>query len=286
MFATSSLAGRIERAEVALVASAAEACAARVPASQMINTRVAGGVAVFVEQGCPFNKIAGLGFDGVPSDAELDAIESGFADRGAPVQAEVSSLGDPGVVRQLTRRHYELVGFENVLGLDLRAWQAPAETGAGIDVQPAMDSEGRIWLATVTDGFLQPDVSDGPAGHESFPRESLERIFGDSLRSTGMERYLARRDGVIAGGASLRAGDGVALLCGAATLPEHRRRGVQRALLYERLRLAIARGCDLAVVTTQPASKSQANVERVGFALLYVRAVLVKSPGVRRSSAL
>ena len=99
----------------------------------------------------------------------------------------------------------------------------------------------------------------------------------DSMRTAGMERYVARRDGVVAGGASLRLGDGVALLCGAATLPEHRRRGVQRALLHERLRAAATRGCDIAVVTTQPASKSQANVERIGFALLYVRAVLVKS---------
>jgi hypothetical protein len=42
------------------------------------------------------------------------------------------------------------------------------------------------------------------------------------------------------------------------------------------LRSAALRGCDIAVVTTQPASKSQANVQRLGFALLYARAVLVK----------
>ena len=277
MFATSSLAQRIERAEVELVASAAAASAHRVPATQMINQRLAGGVAVFVEPGCPFNKIAGLGFDGVPAEAELEAIESAFTSRGAPVQAEVSSLGDPGVLRLLTRRHYELVGFENVLGLDLRTWQPPAASGESIDVRPAEEAEARTWLATVVDGFLHPDVFDGPPGHESFARESIERIMNDSMRTTGMERYVARRNGTIAGGASLRLADGVALLCGAATLPDHRRRGVQRALLHERLRAAANRGCDIAIVTTQPASKSQANVERIGFTLLYVRAILVKS---------
>src|ERR671910_3896366 len=121
MFATASLAHRIKRAEVELVASAAAASAHRVPATQMINRRLAGGVAVFVEEGCPFNKIAGLGFEGVPADSELQEIESAFAARGAPLQAEVSSLGDPAVVRELTRRHYEMVGFENVLGLGLGA---------------------------------------------------------------------------------------------------------------------------------------------------------------------
>ena len=277
MFATSSLAHRIERAEVDLVASSAAASGERVPAEQLINRRVCGGVAVFVEPGCPFNKIAGLGFGGIPAESELEEIESAFASRGAPVQAEVSSLGDPGVLRLLTRRHYELVGFENVLGLDLRTWQPPAASGDSIDVRAAEEAEASTWLATVVDGFLNPDVFDGPPGHESFARESMERIMNDSMRTAGMERYVARRDGAIAGGASLRLGDGVALLCGAATLPEHRRRGVQRALLHERLRAAANRGCDIAVVTTQPASKSQANVERIGFALFYVRAVLVKS---------
>jgi GNAT superfamily N-acetyltransferase len=68
------------------------------------------------------------------------------------------------------------------------------------------------------------------------------------------------------------------MLCGAATLPAFRRRGVQSALLHARLAQARQAGCDLAVVTTQPGSKSQENVQRAGFELLYVRAVLVRDP--------
>jgi ribosomal protein S18 acetylase RimI-like enzyme len=91
-------------------------------------------------------------------------------------------------------------------------------------------------------------------------------------------RYVALREGVIAGGASFRMAEGVAQLTGAATAPRHRRRGVQSALLSARLADAAAAGCDIAVVTTQPASKSQENVQRRGFDLLYTRAVLVKQP--------
>ncbi|HRI11203.1 MAG TPA: hypothetical protein PKW35_25470, partial [Nannocystaceae bacterium] len=58
-------------------------------------------------------------------------------------------------------------------------------------------------------------------------------------------------------------------------LPAHRRRGVQSALLTHRLAAAAAAGCELAVVTTQPGSKSQENVQRLGFALLYARAIFV-----------
>ena len=44
-------------------------------------------------------------------------------------------------------------------------------------------------------------------------------------------------------------------------------------------------GPDLAVVTTQPGSKSQENVQRRGFALLYSRAILVRPPGRQRPRA-
>lgn len=92
----------------------------------------------------------------------------------------------------------------------------------------------------------------------------------------GFVRYLARCDGQPVGGAGLRLTDGVAQLCGAATVPGHRRRGVQSALLGHRLAAAAAAGCDLATVTTQPGSRSQHNVQRLGFDLLYARAILVR----------
>ena len=68
---------------------------------------------------------------------------------------------------------------------------------------------------------------------------------------------------------------GIAQLTGAATAPPHRRRGVQAALLAARLDDAVGAGCEVAVVTTQPASTSaEENVRRRGFGLLYTRAVL------------
>jgi len=279
LFATASLARRIERAEASLVSSSAAASALRVGPENILRRELAGGIAVFVQEGCPFNKVAGLGFDGVPGSESLDELEAAFAARSAAIRVEVSTLADPGVARRLTSRGYELVGFENVLGLDLTGRASPADTAhSDIVITRAAADEGATWLDVVTTGFLHPDVFDGPPSTESFMREELERVFSDMLNATGMERYLARRGGVIAGGGSLMIADGVALLSGAATLPDHRKRGVQSALLSERLRIAADHGCDIAVVTTEPASKSQANVQRAGFSLLYARAVLIKDP--------
>ena len=62
---------------------------------------------------------------------------------------------------------------------------------------------------------------------------------------------------------------------GTATLPRFRRRGVQTALVEQALADAAGRA-DLAIATTEPGSTSQRTFERLGFGLVYTRAILVK----------
>jgi GNAT superfamily N-acetyltransferase len=233
---------------------------------------LAGGIATFAEPGSPFNKVAGLGFAGVPSASDLDEIEQAFAARAADVQVELSHLGDPRIGALLTDRGYRLTSFENVLGRALDGEIEPV-TPPGVEVHRSGEDEFDDWLDVVADGFAHPDTQGVPS-HEDFPRDVLARAERD-FAAAGVVRYLARRDAVPAAGAGLRIADGVALLTGSATAPAHRRRGIQGALLAARLTDAIAAGCDIAVVTTQPGSKSQHNVQRRGFHLLYTRAVLV-----------
>ena len=247
-------------------------------------TQVNGGIAAYVERDAPFNKVAGVGFDGVPDAAAFETLEQAYAEREAPVRFEVATLADPELFRALTRRGYELIGFENVLGLDLGefgrahadAARAGGESGRSdsVLVTRAGDDEAGAWLDVVATGFMHPDVFDGPPSLEVIPREVLDRVFGDTIATPGFERYLARRGGSLAGGASFRIQDRVAQLSGAATVPEHRRHGVQTALLRHRLEEAVRRGCDVAVVTTEPGSRSQQNVQKAGFSLLYARAIL------------
>jgi GNAT superfamily N-acetyltransferase len=275
LFCDTALAGRIERAEAQLIAGAGEAARRRGGDASGFVLPVAGGVASFAEEGSPFNKVAGLGFGGVPSPAALDELERAFAALGAPVQIELAHLADPAIAALLTGRGYRLVSFENVLGLALAA-DPQRVTPAGVEVRPSGDGEFGAWLDVVADAVAHPDTQGVPS-HEAFPREVVVRAERD-LAAAGTVRYAALRDGVIAGGASIRLAEGIAQLTGAATAPAHRRRGVQTALLSARLADAAAAGCDIAVVTTQPASKSQQNVQRRGFDLLYTRAILVKQP--------
>lgn len=275
LFCDTALAARIERAASALLARTAEAARERLGDAAGFAIPIRGGIANFAEADSPFNKVAGLGFDGVPGDREFDAVERAFAARSAPVQVELAHLGDPAIAAALTARGYRLVNFENVLGVDLTAPQ-PRVTPPGVEVRPIGDDHFAQWHDVVADGFARSD-GQGVPSHEQFPREVIEAAERD-LVAAGAVCYLARHDGVVAGGASVCMADGIAQLTGAATAPAHRRRGIQSALLAARLADAAAAGCDLAVVTTQPGSKSQQNAQRRGFDLLYTRAILVRDP--------
>ena len=270
-----ALAARIERAESRLLADGVAAVVRRAGEDAGVFSRpLAGGHAAFTEAGSPLNKVAGLGFGGLPPEPELAEVEEAFARRRTPVRVELSSLADPAVGALLTRRGYVLEGFEDVLGLALSAVELPP-VPPGVRVRPSGPDELEAWLDVTVAAFLAPDDQGVPAT-ESFEEEVLRRVVRDFVQADGMTRYLAERSGVAAGGGSVRLADGIAQLCGAATLPGHRRRGVQTALLSERLAAAVRGGCDLAVITTQPGSKSQENARRRGFALLYTRAVLVR----------
>lgn len=268
MFCDIDTAARIERAEADTIAAGTARC------DDGLVIPLARGVASYAGPGSPMNKIAGLGFGGVPNESELDTVEREFAARDTPVRVEVASLADPALCELLTARGYLLVSFENVLGLALTDVPVPAIPD-GITVRHSGTDELTTWLDVVVDGFAVPD-DQGVASHESFPREVLSRTIAALSTVEGEQRYIALREGAVAGGASMRILDGVAQLNGAATAAPHRRRGVQTALLTTRLREAARDGADLAVVTTLPGSKSQQNTQREGFALLYTRAILVK----------
>jgi len=276
LFCDVTLAARIERAEAQLIAEASRAARRRRADTAGFVIPIADGVASFAEQDSPFNKIAGLGFGGVPNSAALEEIEQRFADCASPVQVELCHLADPAIGALLTGRGYELASFENVLGLALDDVALPVAP-PGIEIRRSGEDELESWLDVVVEGSLHPD-SQGLAQHEEFPRGALERAERDLAAVTGVMRYIALRNGAFAGGASFHVAAGIAQFTGAATVPEYRRRGIQTALLSARLADAAAAGCDISVITTPPGSKSQQNAQRQGFDLRYTRAVLVRQP--------
>lgn len=282
LFADRALVARIEAAECDLVRSCTLTAFEHDPTlrERGLCRDIAGGVATFSRDDSPLNKVAGLGLHGPVDPSALEGLERAYAERGATTVVELASLADPSLPRLLSARGYVVVGFENVLGRTL-VERGDAAAPPSITVRESAAEEYERWLDILVSGFVEPSADD-PETHTPMSRESLLPVLRGMAQADSFRRYLAEVDGAAAGGASIRLDQArrLAQLCGAATLPAYRRRGVQGALLRARLADARDRGCELVVVTTQPGSTSQHNVQRQGFQLLYTRAIFAKeAPG-------
>jgi GNAT superfamily N-acetyltransferase len=190
--------------------------------------------------------------------AELDALESFYRDRDAPVFHEVCPLADASGWELLHRRGYRPVEFTSVMYRPVPRRGAPPPDSR-LTVRRILPGEESLWAETSARGWSKS---------AELARFMLE--FG-RVSAECTEPFLAVLDGrpIAAGVLSLHGG--VALLAGAATVPEARRQGAQRALLEARLRHAAQQGCDLAMMCAQPGSASQRNAERHGFRIAYTR---------------
>jgi ribosomal protein S18 acetylase RimI-like enzyme len=205
-----------------------------------------------------------MGLDGPVSEEEFDRLENFYRSRSEPVRVETCPLADASLIGHFGKHGYRVTEFSNVMALpvdDWQGWQNQSEPPSGLVIEQVDHGQIDLWTLTVSQGFAEkvpviPKIVD------------VMKIFA---LSPGVECYLARVDGKVAGGGTLAIRDGVAGLFGASTLPVFRRRGVQTALLRARLARAADAGCDLAVCLAQPGSTSQRNIVRRGFTVLYTR---------------
>jgi ribosomal protein S18 acetylase RimI-like enzyme len=273
MFCPPSLAASIDQAEARLMIAIARAAAARDSGVDSFVVPFGDGAAIFAGSDSPTNKIIGAGFDALLDAAALADLEARFAARGARLQAEISVLALPEVHAQLAARGYVPSGFENVLGHPLGGSQSPL--AGDVRIQPVAGAEVAALGEVFVEAFANPDTG-GVGGDAIPPSDEIRRWFEITMSVDGFRGYVARVDGAVAGGASLRLDGTIAQFCGAGTLPRFRRRGVQTALLRARLADAAGAGCTVGVIVTQPGSKSQQNAQREGFDVLYARQLLVK----------
>jgi ribosomal protein S18 acetylase RimI-like enzyme len=269
LHATLELARRIDRAEIDFCAMAA---GAGTPGG-VASLEVAGGRALCSVEGSPLNKMLGLGLGALVEDADLDAIEAFYDERGIPVQIELCPLAAPGVSSRLTKRGYQLQGFENQLVRALEAGTGtPLESGLRVSrITPEQDD---LWLRVVATGFAAADGSG--AASSPPPSDLVDRIRNvmAGFVHPEFERLLVWADEEPAGAACTYVIDGVLGITGTSTLPAFRRRGVQQAVVAHALH-GVSGRAELAMATVEPGSISQRNFERFGFQVVYTRAIFV-----------
>lgn len=272
LHATIELARRVERAEIDFCALAGT----RGAHARVASLDVGGGRALFSRTGSPLNKVLGLGLQGPVSDAELDRLEAFYAVRQSPAQVELCPLAQADVSRRLCERGFVLQGFENELGAEVppSSGGTGAQEDGGVRVTLATAEAAETWTQVTAEGFAAAEY-DPAAPPESYSMDQLVAMMRQFLHPS-IRHYLAWIDGKPSGGVATWTHDRILGIFGASTLPQFRRRGVQTALT--RFVLAAARGeAEVAIATTAPGSTSQRTHERLGFQVLYSRAILVKS---------
>jgi GNAT superfamily N-acetyltransferase len=160
----------------------------------------------------------------------------------------------------LCARNYRPIELSNVL---YRAVERPtAEEQSGIRVRVIAPEEAQLWSKISAKGWSHehPELGD-----------FLLDLGAIAAARENSLCFIAEHDGKPGAAGALSIHDGVALFGGSATVPELRRRGLQAALLHQRMCYAFDHGCDLAMMAAQPGSDSQRNVERKGFRIAYTR---------------
>ena len=260
MFADLTLSRRLERAEGNACLQFAEARRRLFPDSGAEWMECGGAYAVFDGIDSPATQTFGLGIFEELSAASLDVIERFFQDRGAQVLHEVSPLAGVAALGLLCARQYRPIEISNVM---YRTVERPAVKGhANITARVTGPEEAQLWNEISARGWT----------HEH--PELLDFVLHAGAISSAREQspcFLAEIDGQPGAAGVLCIHDGVALFGGAATVPELRRRGLQAALLEERMRYAFDQGCDLAMMVAEAGSESQRNAERKGFRIAYTR---------------
>jgi hypothetical protein len=263
IFSDLDLARRLERTEAQANAEFVEARARLSPASGAEWIDVAGAYAMFDGAASLLTQTFGLGLFGEITKVEMDALESFFRERGAPVFHEVSPLASGESLALLCERGYQPIEFTSVMyrPISRDASDLPAAGNGRITVRVVGADEHELWARTAMRGWSEfTEFAD-----------QIHDLSVIGAKRAGANSFLAELDGqpIATGGISIC--EGVVLMAGASTVPEGRRQGAQLALLSSRLRFAAERGCDIAMMCAQPGSTSQRNAERNGFRIAYTR---------------
>lgn len=263
MFSDKALSQKIERAEARTNADFVESRAVLFPEVGAEWIDVAGVYAMFDGIASPLTQTFGLGVFDKITDAELDEIEAFFKRHNAPVFHEVSPLSDPSLINLLNERGYQPIELTNIMFRPVGK-ENPTASSENLQISTRIIARNEI------DVFAKTSVAGWSAEMPEFASFGLE-LCKVGANSKGASSFIAELDGSPIATGTLFICDDAAMLAGASTIPEFRKRGAQNALLEARLRYAAEKGCAVAIMGASPGSQSQTNAEKNGFRVAYTR---------------
>lgn len=209
------------------------------------------------------NRAIGVSLDALGDD-ELDELTAFYDSRGTPPSIEVLSWASPDLLARLVARRFVPIRLNDLLVIDPS--RAVGAQGS-IDIRPVDDDAAALWSDAFVAGFATTPED------ERLNRE-LTRVVALVPRSVHL---IAEIDGEVAGCGSLYPQGSVGWIGGGATLPAFRRRGVQAALLDERVAYTRQAGCTVAAATAVAGSQSSRNMQRQGFTLCATITIMTRT---------
>lgn len=210
----------------------------------------------------PLTQTFGLGLFDETTPEHLDEIEAFFRKREAPIFHEVSPMADPSLMGLLSERGYRPIELTSVMYRELETSIQKRDRMPGLTTRVIDAEEVELWARTSADAWT--------AEHKELG-EFMFNFGSVSASCSGSYPYIAELHGQAIATGMLFIYDRISMLAGASTIVSGRNRGAQTALLEDRLELAAARGCDLAIMGAAPGSQSQKNAQKNGFHIAYTR---------------
>jgi GNAT superfamily N-acetyltransferase len=245
----------LERAAVTATEAKARHVQTRFPELRGATQDIGGGVAVFAGVGSPLSEAIGIGLWERAGRDEAEELTAFYCDRGAQPRVCVSPYADPDFVGALVELGYAPLEHENALTADLPAIGGLRDervTGMR-DALEWSQAKGRAYA-----GAASVDEAEARIG----------LILCTLPESTALE---IRISGAIAALGCMEVQGEIAGFYGSATAPSFRGRGLQSALIADRVARAVERGARFGRVTTRPGTTSEQNFRRSGFVPLYTR---------------
>jgi GNAT superfamily N-acetyltransferase len=242
----------------------------------------AGGVMGFDEPGSWQNQAAGVGLAGPVGGHEIDELIEFYESRGVEPRLELSPFADETLVAGLAERGFVVREFEQVLARELSAREdldaaLPFGRPAGLELH-RLDQHDAAMVARAVEVLLRGFYPTG-----EIPRAMFDACVRTN-RLPNMRTYLAWIDGELVAAGSVSLTEQVASLNGVSTDVRFRRRGIQQALIAERLAAARAHGCVLATIGSRPGIPTERNAMRLGFSVAYTKVIVVRpAQGLQRS---
>lgn len=227
--------------------------------SKRIGTATA-GIAAHVDI-LAFNRVIGLGLEQTATERQLEEIIALYKNAGARrFFVQLSPHAEPEWLPEMLQA--KGFGFYNNWVKLYRNIQPLPQADTGLSIRQIDSGEADTFAQILVTAFDWP--------------EALKPMLALPVGRRGWKHYVAyEKDKAVACGALFIRGE-YATLAFAATLPEHRGRGVQSALIARRFRDAADTGCrwlltETAEETPQRPVASFRNMRRQGFEVAYLR---------------